>query len=604
MSSPDEPTPAGSERPAPTSEASTSTTHSRPSRAEGAGGEVPEATGTAGRTPARPARKRSWRARLRRRAFDLARRWRGSLAVRVVTVTAIGGMLGLGIIGAVVSVEIRDRLFDARVEQVVGDAADRAARAQATLDDSLSSTPSEAQQAATDIVDLSQGAAPGVIGTVITRDEEHQSGPTILEPTSSAAIRDVISAEMHAAVEPGASLHWQSATVSMDGEEVPAIVVGAPVVLPVAGEYELYTVYGLQPEQQMIAVVTSVLGVAALALVALVAAIAALVLRWVLRPVRQASRTAERLAAGLLDERMDVSGSDEVARLGESFNEMADSLQQQIKDMSELSRLQQRFVSDVSHELRTPLTTIRMAADLIHDQRDEFPPPVRRSAELLVAQIERFDHMLADLLEISRFDAGAATLEVGPTDLGELVEGVVEGHILLAESKGTEVRVHRVTPVCIAEVDARRIERVLRNLLVNAIEHSEGRPVDLTVAADDRSVAVLVRDHGVGMSEEQADRVFDRFWRGDTARTRTTGGTGLGLSIAQEDVGLHGGTLAAAGRPGEGAAFLLTLPREDGGEVGPSPIELWPDDASVEPALAAPLVGLVPPALDARGEER
>ncbi|WP_425707837.1 MtrAB system histidine kinase MtrB [Georgenia sp. Z1491] len=540
---------------------------------------------------------------MRRRALDLARSWRGSLAVRVVTVTVIGGLLGLSIIGAVISVEIRDRLFDGRLEQVIADAAERASEAQADMDDSTASTPSQVQTLATDIVELSQGATAGVVGTVITRDEQHATGPTIPEPTSSTVIRDAITEEMHAAVEPGSSLHWQSVTLTIDGEEVPAIVVGAPVLLPIAGEYELYTVYGLQPEQQMIAVVTSVLGVAALALVALVAAMVALVLRWVLRPIRQASRTAERLAAGLLDERMDVRGSDEVARLAESFNEMADSLQQQISDMSELSRLQQRFVSDVSHELRTPLTTIRMAADLIHDRRDDFDPPVRRSAELLVAQIERFDHMLADLLEISRFDAGAAILEVGPTDLAELVDGVVEGHAILAERKGSVVSVHRATPSCTAEVDARRIERVLRNLLVNAIEHSEGRPIEITVAEDERTAAVLVRDHGVGMSEEQADRVFDRFWRGDTARTRTTGGTGLGLSIAQEDVGLHGGTLAAAGRTGQGAAFLLTLPRQDGSPVGPSPIELWPGDSTVEPTLAAPLVGLAGPTGGERIEE-
>ncbi|MGO1173523.1 MAG: MtrAB system histidine kinase MtrB [Actinomycetaceae bacterium] len=535
--------------------------------------------------------RRSWRARIRRKSLSAARRWRGSLAVRVVTVTVAGGLIGLGIIGAFVTAEIRDRLFETRVEQIVADAADRAAQAQSDLDDSVATTPSQVQTDATDIVDLSQGVSAGVVGTAITRDEEHASGPTIVTPTSSATLLDLISEEMHAAVEPGASLHWQSVTIEIEGEETPAVVVGAPVLLPVAGEYELYNVYTLGPEQQVISLVTSVLAFAALALVVLVAAMAALVLRWVLRPVRQASRTAERLAAGLLDERMDVRGTDEVALLAESFNEMAESLQQQISDMSELSRLQQRFVSDVSHELRTPLTTIRMAADLIHDQREDFAPPVARSAELLVAQIERFDHMLADLLEISRFDAGAAILEVGPTDIAELVQGVADGHELLAERKGARVTVHRLTPSCTAEVDARRIERVVRNLLVNAIEHSEGRPVDLSVASDDRTVAVLVRDHGVGMSEEHAERVFDRFWRGDTARTRTTGGTGLGLSIAQEDVGLHGGTLSAAGRSGEGAAFLLTIPREEGEPVGPSPIKLWPDD-EIEPAVAMPLVEL------------
>ncbi|MGO1834150.1 MAG: ATP-binding protein, partial [Actinomycetaceae bacterium] len=202
------------------------------------------------------------------------------------------------------------------------------------------------------------------------------------------------------------------------------------------------------------------------------------------------------------------------------------------------------------------------------------------------------------LLEISRFDAGAAVLEAGPTDLAELSRNVIDAHQLLADSKGATVTLHRVSPSCTAEVDARRIERVIRNFVVNAIEHSEGRGVDVSVAADDRSAAVLVRDHGVGMTPTNAQRVFDRFWRGDSARTRTTGGTGLGLSIAAEDVRLHGGTIDADGRPGEGAAFLMTVPIEEGEPVGPSPLELWPDhdDQATAQVIGAGRAGDADPA--------
>ncbi|MGO1833389.1 MAG: HAMP domain-containing protein, partial [Actinomycetaceae bacterium] len=362
----------------------------------GPDGEAPD-DGSVAEEPAAPTTRRlSVRSRLRRRLLATGRSWRGSLAFRVVTITLLGGLLSLGVTGAVITAEIRDRLFNDRLSAILQQAADRVDEANSTLTASIASTPSEAQNEGGDIVGII-ARSQGVLGSALVRDEA-ATGPSILQPSAGNADTTLITEEMHDAVRQGAPLNWQSVVVTVDGEQHPGVVVGAHVDMPVAGDYELYIFYSLQSEQQMLSVVTSVLGLAGLALVVMVLGLTILVLRWVLRPVRQASRTAERLAAGLLDERMDVRGSDEVARLGESFNEMADSLQQQIKDMSDLSHLQQRFVSDVSHELRTPMTTIRMAADLLYDQRESFTPPLRRSAELLLTQIERFDHMLADLL--------------------------------------------------------------------------------------------------------------------------------------------------------------------------------------------------------------
>jgi two-component system sensor histidine kinase MtrB len=308
--------------------------------------------------------------------------------------------------------------------------------------------------------------------------------------------------------------------------------------------------------------------------------------RKVLAPVRQAAITAERLSDGRLSERMPVRGHDELATLGRSFNEMAESLQDQIHRMEELSHLQQRFVSDVSHELRTPLTTIRMAGDVIYGEREEFSPAVARSAELLAAQLDRFDSLLADLLEISRFDAGAAVLDAEAWDLRRIVEGVLEHSAHLAEAKGSTVVTHLPDRPCTADVDPRRVERILRNLVVNAIEHGEGRPIDVEVAVDPKAVAVVVRDHGVGMTVQEAQHVFDRFWRADPARARTTGGSGLGLAIALEDARLHGGWLQAWGRPGEGASFRLTLPRRAGVTLTGSPLPLRPPSAASSPAPA------------------
>ena len=164
------------------------------------------------------------------------------------------------------------------------------------------------------------------------------------------------------------------------------------------------------------------------------------VTRLVVRPVRVAARTAQRLSNGLLDQRMEVAGEDDLAALAASFNQMAENLQRHILRLEDMSRLQRRFTSDVSHELRTPLTTVRMAADLIFNTRDEFDPAVARSAELLQAELDRFENLLAELLEISRFDAGFAALDAEPANLGPLVERVVDRLAPVAERAGVSGR--------------------------------------------------------------------------------------------------------------------------------------------------------------------
>jgi two-component system sensor histidine kinase MtrB len=291
-----------------------------------------------------------------------------------------------------------------------------------------------------------------------------------------------------------------------------------------------------------------------------------------------AAQTAGRLAGGELSERIKVTGEDDIALLGESFNDMANSLQQQIQRLENLSRLQQRFTSDVSHELRTPLTTIRMAAELLYGRREDFAPELARSVELLTNELDRFESLLADLLEISRHDAGAAHLETEQVDIRGIVERAVAAAEPLAERHGVEIRAQLGNKPVIAEVDARRVERVLRNLLGNALDHAEGRPVTVRVGADEASVAVTVRDEGVGLRPGEAALVFNRFWRGDPSRSRLTGGTGLGLAISLEDVRLHHGWLQAWGMRGRGAVFRMTLPRVAGGPLHSSPLPLEPPE--------------------------
>jgi two-component system, OmpR family, sensor histidine kinase MtrB len=365
---------------------------------------------------------------------------------------------------------------------------------------------------------------------------------------------------------------------------VAGLVAGSTLNLPLTDKYQIYLIFPLAQEVATLEVLRYAVVSTGVILVILLTFIAALVSRQVVTPVRAARRTAESIASGNLGDRMPVRGQDDLARLAASMNYMASELEKQITTLEQLSAVQQRFVSDVSHELRTPLTTVRMAAEVLYEAREDFDPVSARSAELMQTELDRFEGLLTDLLEISRFDAGAAVLSADVVDLREIVDRVVDANSRLAESHGVTISVHTGGEAK-AEIDARRIERILRNLLVNAIEHGEGRPIDIFVASDQLAVAVAVRDHGVGFEASQAKQVFHRFWRADPARARTVGGSGLGLAIAMEDANLHGGWLTAWGRPGLGAQFRLTLPRRLGMVLRTSPLPLVPRD--LVPALGA-----------------
>ena len=364
----------------------------------------------------------------------------------------------------------------------------------------------------------------------------------------------------------------------------PGLVIGSTLVSPIGERFPVFYVFPLTSEVATLGdVQRAVYSTGAVLLVGLTA-IAYLVTLQVVRPVRKASRTALRLASGQLDERMTVRGSDDLASLAVSMNTMASDLQQRIRELEELSMLQRRFVSDVSHELRTPLTTIKMASDLLYEGRGEFQPQDRRTVELMASELERFSDMLADLLEISRFDAGAAVLTLEESDLVTLVATELDAQRSFATSQGSELRLHTEGEAT-AQMDTRRISRILRNLLTNAIDHGEGNPIDVTVAGDEDAVAVTVRDRGVGFEADLSARVFDRFWRADPSRTRHAGGTGLGLSISLEDARLHSGWLSAWGRPGRGAQFRLTLPRRPGIVLNSSPLPIIPIDIDARKGL-------------------
>lgn len=515
----------------------------------------------------------------------IARLWRRSLHFRVVTITVFLGLfVALGL-GTYMYQRIASGLASRATSIAEREALNQRSDAQSQFNNAprtdIGSLRAIAQQLAVSVgpkvgdqnvrivITRSPGNTFPPLGTISTRPGDEKLVP---DSVRAAVRKDSTHAQL------------QISSMQVDGRKVPAVVVGSRIAIPNAGNYDFYLVAPMSAESQMLGIVRTTFLLGGLALTLLLAGIAYLVTRMVVTPVRDAAHVSERLTAGALNERMRVSGEDDLARLATSFNAMADSLQRQIRQLEDLSKLQQRFTSDVSHELRTPLTTIRMAVDMIHASRTDFAAPVARSAELLSRELDRFETLLTDLLEISRFDAGATGAGDEQVDLREIVGRVVEGCEELAKSQGVKLRVHSRREA-VAPMDARRIERVVRNLVTNAIEHAERRPVDITVGANPTAVAVAVRDYGVGLRPGDAELVFNRFWRADPARARTTGGTGLGLSIALEDTRLHDGWLQAWGEPGNGACFRLTLPVRSGQPIRRSPVTLAPDDSSVGLAM-------------------
>ncbi|MGW3122321.1 MtrAB system histidine kinase MtrB [Streptomyces sp. NPDC001107] len=530
---------------------------------------------------------------VRRPLLPVMRLWRRNIQLKVVATTLLMSLGVVLLLGFVVIGQVRNGLLDAKVKAsqsqatggfaVAKQKADEAAVG--TGDDGTAADQRQSQNLTSWMSDLVESLSSGGQGafdvvTLPAGDDNSGGGrgpraSGYVDPTASVPedLRTRINGDTTAAQSYTRIVYWN------DEESEPALVIGKQVNDPNGEPYQLYYLFPLTQEEKSLSLVKGTLATAGLFVVVLLGAIAWLVVRQVVTPVRMAAGIAERLSAGRLQERMKVTGEDDIARLGEAFNKMAQNLQLKIQQLEDLSRMQRRFVSDVSHELRTPLTTVRMAADVIHEAREDFDPVTARSAELLADQLDRFESLLADLLEISRFDAGAAALEAEPIDLRDVVRRVVSGAEPLAERKGTHIRVLGDQQPVVAEADARRVERVLRNLVVNAVEHGEGKDVLVKLAAAGGAVAVAVRDYGVGLKPGEATRVFSRFWRADPARARTTGGTGLGLSIALEDARLHGGWLQAWGEPGGGSQFRLTLPRTADEPLRGSPIPLEPKDS-------------------------
>jgi signal transduction histidine kinase len=287
-----------------------------------------------------------------------------------------------------------------------------------------------------------------------------------------------------------------------------------------------------------------------LVLVALSGLVGALLARRTLQPVAGASAAARSLAEGLLDTRLPASGADEFGEWAASFNHMADALEAKITALTDAQARERRFTADVAHELRTPLTALVNEAALLESHADRLPADDARLTRLLVRDVSRLRHLTEDLMEISRLDAGAEAVRVEQVDLRPFIESVVR-------SRGWDGAVELTGDGHSIGTDRRRVERIVANLVGNAVEHGGGH-ARVQVDGDGSETVIEVADDGPGIAPDFAPRLFDRFSKADAARTGA--GSGLGLAIARENAALLGGSIAVESRDGSGATFTLRLP--------------------------------------------
>ena len=514
----------------------------------------------------------------------MSNRLRTSLALRVLLSTIVLSSAVIWLSGSILNSRVAAGVKQVNLDSAVNEARSTIVGARYRLILAKSGSPKKIDELIGEIVSSATTIGARASGRELVLLRGPLVNPVEKDFTTTSNLVDPKSLpdEFREKVRSTSELNWSYITIKYAGSlQVPAIAVGDMVLIPRSGKYEMYLLFPLTNQNKTLNLISRSIILVDVALIFLIGLITWLVARQVVRPVREAARVAEQFTSGDLNQRMQVTRKDEIATLGVSFNEMAASIQQQIMRLENLSRVQQRFVSDVSHELRTPLTTLRMASEVIHSSRSSFDPQIARSAELLIGNIDRFERLLEDLLEVSRFDAEVAVLEPVDFNLISLINGCIDDLELVAKENGTQIIFNPYSENLSINADARRVERILRNLLNNAIDHADSKPINVQVEYNDNDVAVAVRDHGIGIDESSLLRIFDRFWRADPSRSRIRGGTGLGLSIALEDARLHEGELEVWGRPNQGAHFVLTLPRVAGNHIESRLIRLEPKDMKI-----------------------
>lgn len=334
------------------------------------------------------------------------------------------------------------------------------------------------------------------------------------------------------------------------------LIVGAEVYrdterAPQATGLRAFVFFPMRDDEQQLATLRSTLAQAGVAIVLIALIVALLSARQVLLPVRRLSAAAQALGQGRLDTRLPVHGQDELAELTSRFNDAAAALELSVSELRSLEAMSRRFVADVSHELRTPLTAMTAVADMLHDEASRLPEEPAEAVRLVLHEIERLRELVEHLIEISRFDAGTATLNLEPVNVADAVQDCLE-----VRGWSDQVRVNAPESL-VANLDPRRFDVIVANLVGNALKHG-GPPVLVNARATVNGLEVKVRDHGQGIPQEALAHVFDRFFKAGAGRARSQG-SGLGLSIARANVQLHGGTVSVR-RQNPGTLFTVWLP--------------------------------------------
>ena len=337
------------------------------------------------------------------------------------------------------------------------------------------------------------------------------------------------------------------------------------VAIPIGGTDASYIIY-IRDSKETVQNLNSALFriiLEALAVALVIAAFLSLLLaKTMVTPIQSLTRAAERVAAGDFSDKLDTQARDEIGVLANTFNNMADRLEQTLDDLTRSEKMRREFVANVSHELRTPITSIRSYAETLEESRTSIPLETQqRFLHVIVNESDRMTKIVQDLLTLSRFDAGSFELSFERFSFENSIKDVYSATLLEAQGRGHEFSLEFKTAVPEITGDRARIEQVLINMISNAIKYThDGGRIQLTAGAEDGEVWASVRDNGVGIPQEDIGHVFERFYRVDKARSRASGGTGLGLSIAQEIVTRHGGRIELQSRPGRGSTIIVTLP--------------------------------------------
>jgi two-component system, OmpR family, sensor histidine kinase MtrB len=503
------------------------------------------------------------------------------LRARVVLFTSLLVVASLLLLGTALHALLAKSLYTQQLDQANSEVERLRDQAAATLAGSADSSTTQARQRVFE--QLSSGTSapkPGFTAVILV-------GPENTQRSDDRFMLESIPPQLINAVFTRSEIAYTYIHSPPGSGSRRTLVIGAPI-RSTQGDYSAYFFYPMRFQEQTLGLLTNFLVIVGVGLLAAVVIITAISTGRVLKPIQRARDVAEAIASGNLTARLpEATTQDDFGRLAESFNRMTEALAQKIGELENVSSLQARFVSDVSHELRTPLATVRMAADYIHAARSGLPPDAQRAAVLLERELERFENLLEDLLEISRFDAGVIALDPVEVDLAALLDEVVDALDAIAHGRRVRVTLHvdRSQGPPLVPADPRRLDRVFSNLVKNAIEHTHDGHVKVDVARRGNDVVVSVEDEGEGIPAEDLPHIFERFYRADVHRARTLGGTGLGLAIALENVNLHKGSVTVTSEVARGSAFTVVLPAME-----PAGKPATDDDAGPAPSGSEPEV--------------